>query len=88
MSRYLDFENEKYQKGYELFQVSKKSIKENIGKRICYLLSRDYDRTRGYMTVRYGTIISTRYNQLTINENGDTIDITTILEAGIKIETV
>ena len=81
----LDFEDERYQKGYALFKLSKESAKKNIGKSICYLLKRDYDSRRGYMSVRYGTINAVRYSQL-IFEHGDSIDIRDVLECGIKIE--
>ena len=86
MSRYLDFENEKFQKGYQLFSLTDKNIKENKGKRICFLLRRDYDRNRGYMVVRYGNIDRKRYSQLIINDGEDSIDIRDVLECGIKIQ--
>lgn len=85
MSIYLDFEDEKFQKGYKPFQVTNESVKENVGKQICFLLSRDYDRHRGYMTVRYGTIHSKRYSRLIINEGNDSIDVRNVLKFGIKI---
>ena len=80
---YLDFENEKYQKGYEPFNLSKVTAKENIGKKICFLLSRDFDRERGYMSVRYGTIKAVKYSYVQL-ENGDDVDMRDILEAGIE----
>lgn len=85
MAAYLDFEDEKYQKGYKSFQPSDKNFKENIGKKICYLLSRDYDKYRGYMIVRNGKILGKRYSQLTIDEYGNTIDVRDVLEWGIEI---
>lgn len=85
MSKYLDFEDEKWQKGYKPFYINRDNCKANIGKKVCFLLSRDYDRTRGYMHVRYGTIQSTRYSQLILS-HGDSIDMRDVLEAGIEIE--
>lgn len=85
MGNYLDFDNEKYQKGYKEFQPSDKNFKDNIGKKICFLLSRDFDRNRGYMVVRHGKIIGKRYSQLYINENHDSIDVRDVLEWGIQI---
>lgn len=85
MSKYLDFENEKYQKGYELMKWDKATIKSNVGKRICYLLRRDYDENRGTFIVRYATIHSLRYNQVIINDYSDSIDMRDVLEAGVKI---
>lgn len=87
MAIYLDFENEKYQKGYELFNLSDSNIKANVGKRICFLLKKDYDFNRGYMSVRYGTIHSKKYSRLIINDGNDSIDVRDVLECGIEIIT-
>lgn len=84
-AKYLDFENPKYQKGYRLFQLTPQSIKDNVGKKICYLLSKDYDRHRGYMTVKYGVIHSKRYSTLFINGGNESIDTRDVLECGIEI---
>lgn len=81
---YLDFENEKWQKGYEPFRLTRENIKANIGKKICYLLSRDIDHARGWFNVRYGRIHSLRRNELFLNEGHDSISIRNVVEAGIE----
>lgn len=81
---FLDFDNE--EKGYKKFHLNTQSIKENIGKKICFVLSRDYDNHRGYYNVRYGTIISKRYSQLFIDDEHNSIDIRDVLECGIEID--
>jgi hypothetical protein len=84
-TKYLDFENERWQKGYELFHISKANFKKNIGRKICYLMSRDMDRHRGSFIVRYGTILDIKYSQL-IFDTHDSVDIRDMLECGIKIQ--
>ncbi len=54
MGRYLDFEDDRYEKGFEPFQLNAENIKANKGRKICYLLRRDIDRHRGYFVVRRG----------------------------------
>lgn len=80
--RYLNFD--KQEKGYEPFQLSRSSAKQNIGKRIVYLRGADIDHRRGWAFPRYGTISAVQYSQV-IFENGDSIDIRSVEECGIKI---
>jgi hypothetical protein len=86
MARYLDFENEKFEKGFKPFELTATNIKANIGKRICYVHSRDHCPYRGSYSVRYARIHGKRYSQLIINEGHDSIDIRSVLECGIEIE--
>lgn len=85
MGRYLDFENEKYEKGFKYFQLYPENIKQNIGKRICYVTKGSIDKYRGYFTVQYGVIYSKRYSQLLLNGGNDSVDIRDIVECGIEI---
>lgn len=86
MGKYLDFQNEKYEKGYMPFYPSRENLKANIGKKICYVINRDTDKNRGTFFVRRSTIHSVKYNQLFLGENGyGQVDIRDILECGIEI---
>lgn len=80
----LDFENEKYEKGYEKFYPTRENIRKNIGKKICFVTH--VDPHRGYYTVKYGVIHSIRYSRLFLNGGNDEVDIRRILECGIEIE--
>jgi len=85
MKGYLDFENDKYEKGYAPFVMNAENIRANIGKKICYV---NYvEPYRGTYFVRYGTIHSLKRNVLFLNEGHDTVNIKSIIECGIKIET-
>lgn len=86
MGRYLDYENQKYEKGYKPFELTSENIKANIGKKICYVRSKNVDEHRGFFNVEYGIIHSKRYSQLYIDEGHDSIDIRDVLECGIKID--
>lgn len=83
--KYLDFDNEKYEKGFKPFDLTGKNIRSNVGKRICYVLSGDVDKHRGYFRVRYSIIHSKHYSQLILDEGNDSIDIRNVLECGIEI---
>lgn len=85
-SRYLDFDNEKYQKGYELLELNSTNARSYIGKKICYLLSSDMDNHRGSFFVNYATIHSVRRNRIFIRDGSDEFSLRNLLEAGIKIE--
>lgn len=85
MGRYLDFENEKYEKGFKPFQLFTENIKQNIGKRICFVTKGDIDPHRGYFNVIHGIIHSKRYSQIYINEGEDSFYIRDIVECGIEI---
>lgn len=85
--KYLDYENEKFEKGYRPFQITRDNFKQNIGKKICFVTTRDTDKHRGTYFVRHATIHSVRYSQLYLGENGHgQVDIRDILECGIFIE--
>lgn len=86
MGKYLDFENEKYEKGFKPFLLNKKNVMANVGKRICYVRKWSIDRHRGYFKVEYARIHSMRYSTLFINEYGDSIDKRDIVECGIEID--
>lgn len=79
----LDFENEKYEKGYIEFYPSRQNIKNNIGKKTCFVTY--VCPHRGYYTVKYGIIYSIRYSRLFLNNGNDEIDIRDIKECGIEI---
>lgn len=80
----LDFENEKYEKGFKSFYPSRANIKKNIGKKICYV---DYvEPYRGTFFVRYGAIHSIRYSQLFLDDGNRQVDIRSIIDCGIEIE--
>ncbi len=85
MGKYLDFENEKYEKGYEPFELTDANIKANEGRTIVWVTSRDVDSARGYVSPRFGKIYKKRYSYLTVNDSGETIDVRDVLECGIKI---
>lgn len=84
MEDLLDFENEKYEKGYKKFHPSRENIKNNIGKKICFVTH--VDPHRGYFTVKYGVIDSVRYSRLFLNEGNDEVDIRDIKDCGIEID--
>ncbi len=81
--KYLDFENEKYEKGYKEFYPKRENIKQNIGKKICYVDR--VDPNRGYFSVQYGVIHSIRYSRLFLNDMEKEVDIRDIKECGIEI---
>ncbi len=83
--KYLDFENEKYEKGYQEFKLTPENIKNNIGKSIVYVTSRDVDSRRGYVFPKHAIICGITRNKLLINDGDDTISIKSIIECGIKI---
>jgi hypothetical protein len=84
MGKYLNFEDEKCEKGYGPFSISKDNFKANIGKTICFVDR--VDKYRGYYTVKYGTIYGVRYSQLLLDEGERQVDIRDIKECGIKLE--
>lgn len=84
MDNLLDFENEKYEKGYEKFYPSRENIRKNIGKKICFVTY--VDPHRGYYTVKYGVIHSVKYSRLFLNDRNDEVDIRSIKDCGIEIE--
>lgn len=81
MGKYLDFEKE--EKGFKPFYPSRENIRENIGKKICYV--NRVDPHRGYYTVHYGVIHSVHYSRLFLNDANEEVDIRDIKEAGIEI---
>jgi hypothetical protein len=83
MGRFLDFDKE--EKGYQPFDLTLKNIRNNIGKKICLVESKDYCRYRGGYTVRYYIIHSVRYKTLYVDDGHNTIDIRDVLECGIEI---
>ncbi len=85
MSKYLDFENDKYEKGFEPFYLSKEKVRANIGKRICFVRRWSIDPHRGYYKVEHATIHSIRYSTLYTNEGNDSIDVRDVVECGIEI---
>lgn len=83
MGKYLDFEDDKYEKGYKPFTLTVENIKANVGKRICYV---DFvEPYRGTYFVRYGVIHSIKRNTLYLNEGDKEINIKNIKECGIQI---
>lgn len=80
INQLLNFDGE--EAGYKQFFPTRENVKQNIGKKICYV---DYvEPYRGTYFVRHGVIESIRYSILTL-DNGRTVDIRNIKEAGIKI---
>jgi len=84
--RYLDFENPKYEKGFKEFKLTTENIKNNIGKKIVFVTSRDIDKVRGYVFPRYRTIFGIKGKRILVNDGHDDILISDILECGIQIE--
>lgn len=84
--KYLNFEDDKYEKGYEPFNLTPENIKNNIGKSIVYVTTRDVDSKRGFVSPKYGIIHSKRYSTLYLNDMDREVDIRSVLECGIKIE--
>ncbi len=80
----LDFENEKYEKGFKPFDHRNKDlIKKNIGKKICYV---DFvEPHRGTYFVRYGIIHSVKYSRLYLNDMDKSVDLRDIKECGIEL---
>lgn len=86
MSNWLNFEDEKFEKGYKPFDLTPENIKANKGKRIVYLLKKNIEATRGYAFPRYGIIHEKRYSQLLLDGGHDSIDLRDVVECGIEIE--
>lgn len=85
MSKLLDFENEKHEKGYKHLPVSRENFRANIGKKICYV---DFvEPHRGTYFVRYGTIHSVKYSTLYLDGGDRQVEIRKIKECGIEILT-
>lgn len=82
--KWLDFDNEKYEKGYKPFKLTAENIRKNVGKKIVYLRLQDVDVARGYCFPKYGVIMEKRYSQL-IFENHNSVDIRDVIECGIEI---
>lgn len=78
----LDFENEKYEKGYKKFYAIRENIRANIGKKICFVT---YVDQRGFYNVKYGVIDSIRYSRLLLDGGNNDVDIRDIIECGIEI---
>lgn len=83
---WLNFEDEKFEKGYKPFELTAQNIKANKGKRIVYLLSRDINSARGYAFPKYANIYEKRYSQLLLDGGHDSIDLRDVVECGIKID--
>lgn len=81
--KYFDYENQ--EKGYKPFQLDKKSIEENIGKRIVYVTNRDVDTNRGYVFPQYGRLYAKKRNEVWLNEGEKSINVRDVLECGIEI---
>lgn len=82
MGKLLDFETT--EKGHRPISPNRESLKENIGKIICYV---DYvEPYRGTYFVRYGKIHSVKHNTLHLDDGEKTVHIKSIKEAGIKID--
>lgn len=82
MGKYLDFEKE--EKGYKSFYADRVSLKNNIGKKICWVNIRYVDPHRGYYSVDHGIIHSVKYSTLYLNDGDQEVDIRDIAESGIK----
>jgi len=82
--QYFDYET--YQKGYERFNPTKENVKKNEGRYVIFLLNRDYDPVRGYMSIRGGRLTERRYSALYLDDFGNQIDTRDILEMAIRIE--
>ena len=81
MASLLNFEKE--EKGYKKFYITRQSVRDNIGKKICYV---DYvEPYRGTYFVRYGIIHSIRYSRLFLDDGFREVDIRDIKESGIQI---
>lgn len=80
---WLNFEKE--EKGYKPFTLTTQSIRENVGKKICYLRKRDIVSSRGICFTRFATLHSKKYSQIFINNGHDSIDIRDVVECGIEI---
>ena len=87
MAKLLDFENERYEKGYKPFNPrDKELVKKNVGKKICYVDS--VDRYRGYFTVKFGVIHSIRYSTLFLDNMEKQVDVRDIKDCGIELSGV
>lgn len=82
--RYLGFDNEKYEKGFKKFELTRVNIKANIGKRICYVTRRDIDGIR-YVFLRFAVIHSLYRNAIWIDGGRDSVPLKSIIECGIEI---
>jgi hypothetical protein len=87
MGKLLNFDDEKYEKGYKPFNPKNKDlVRANIGKKICYVDS--VDRYRGYFSVKYGVIHSIKYSTLFLNDMERQVDIRDIKDCGIELSAV
>ncbi len=85
MEKYLDFEDEKHEKGYKPLPIGADSFRANIGRPICYV---DYvEPYRGTYFVRYGIIHAVKRNIVMLDDGDRVVEIRKIKECGIKIET-
>lgn len=82
---WLNFEDEKFEKGFAPFELSSENIKKNQGKRIVYLRRKDVDANRGYAFPKYGKIHKKHYSQLLLDDGHNSVDIRDIIECGIEI---
>ena len=80
----FDFEDEKREKGFKQFTLSKQNLRDNVGKKICYV---DYiEPYRGTYFVRYGRIGKLKHSTLFLDEEcSRSVDIRNIKQIGIEV---
>jgi hypothetical protein len=84
---YFDYEDERYQKGYVRVTSNLQDFcKKNIGKKICYLVSMDYNQYRGYVFPRYAYIHSVKRNEIFIEDGHNSFNVKDVLELAYKDE--
>lgn len=84
MGDLLDFENDKYQKGYKKFDpTNRELVKKNIGKIMCYVTY--VDPHRGYFNVHYGRIHSVKYSKIYMDNMSKEVHVRDIKDCGIEL---
>ena len=84
MAKYFDYE--KQEKDYmPLTDLSPKSIRDNIGKRIVYLRNQDIDKSgRGYFFPRHNVIHGYAARQILLDDGLNSVMIRDIVEIAIE----
>ena len=71
-------------KNYEPFTITKKNVVANKGKHVFYVLSRYYDRQRGYFSIDSGVLCDMKYSTIYLDDYGAEFNRTDIVAIIIK----
>lgn len=82
---YFDYENPKYQGGFEPLERSEKAVKDVIGLQICYLQGKDIDRSgRGIFFPRYGYVENVQRGHIYFSDGNAPIRIKDLVELAVR----